>query len=45
MEMVELQAMEETILEYEENAPETTKNAYNPKIKEFQFWCDQTEVY
>jgi hypothetical protein len=40
MEMVEMQAMEETILEYEENAPDTTKKAYNPKIKEFKAWCN-----
>lgn len=40
MEMAEMQAMEETILEYEEYSPEATKKAYNPKILEFQLWCN-----
>ncbi|KAG2213056.1 hypothetical protein INT47_011205 [Mucor saturninus] len=42
-EMVETQAMEETMLENEENSPEATNKAYSPKIKEFQVWCD--DVY
>lgn len=40
MDMIEMQAMEETILEYEENSPETTKKAYYPKIREFKSWCN-----
>lgn len=40
MEMMEMQAMEETILEYESISPEATKKAYNPKIREFQVWCN-----
>ncbi|KAI7867344.1 uncharacterized protein EV154DRAFT_532015 [Mucor mucedo] len=36
MEMIKMQ---ETILECEMNSPETSKKAYNPKVKEFQVWC------
>lgn len=42
MEIIEMQAMEETMLEFEESVPENTKKAYNPKIKEFKEWCNRT---